>query len=83
MNPFTGKLEIITDPGLSGTGTYHWFVIPNPSGTDGLALITMDGMDTPEVEARDAWPNFGMEWRVQWPLAAAFMRASWYRTQGA
>ena len=82
-NPFAGKLEVIADPGLSGSGTYHWFVLPAPAGTDGLALITLEDMPTPKVESRDAWPNFGMTWRVQWPLAAAFVRPSWYRTQGA
>lgn len=82
-NPFAGALKVIADPGLSGSGTYHWFVLPDPASTDGLALITMDGMETPRVETRDAWPDFGMTWRVQWPLAAAFVRPSWYRTQGA
>lgn len=66
-----------------GTGTYYWFVAPDPGAADGLALVTLDGMATPQVEVRDAWPNFGMTWRVQWPLAAAFVRSSWYRTQGA
>ncbi|MDO8984258.1 Mu-like prophage major head subunit gpT family protein [Cypionkella sp.] len=82
-NPFAGNLQVVSDPGLAGTATYHWYVLPNPATTDGLALITMEGMDSPQVEARDAWPDFGMTWRVQWPLAAAFIRSSWYRTQGA
>lgn len=82
-NPFAGALRVVADPGLPGTGTYHWYVLPDPASTDGLALITMDGLDTPRVEMRDAWPDFGMVWRVQWPLAAAFVRPSWYRTQGA
>lgn len=82
-NPFAGKLEVIADPGLPGTSTYHWYVVPNPGSTDGLALVLLDDMPSPRVETRDAWPNFGMEWRVNWPLSAAFVRASWYRTQGA
>lgn len=83
-NPFPQtSLRIVVDPGLSGTGTYYWFVAPDPGAADGLALVTLDGMATPQVEVRDAWPNFGMTWRVQWPLAAAFVRSSWYRTQGA
>lgn len=82
-NPFSGKLEVIADPGLPGTSTYHWYVVPNPGSTDGLALVMLDDMPSPRVETRDAWPNFGMEWRVNWPLAAAFVRSSWYRTQGA
>lgn len=82
-NPFAGNLRVVADPGLAGTATYYWYVLPDPASTDGLALITMDGMESPQVEARDAWPDFGMTWRVQWPLAAAFVRSSWYRTQGA
>ncbi|GLS88268.1 hypothetical protein GCM10010873_32420 [Cypionkella aquatica] len=56
---------------------------PDPATTYGLALIATGGMDSPQVDARDSWPDFGMTWRVQWPLAASFNRSSWYRTQGA
>lgn len=82
VNPFAGQLRVLSDPGLPGTGTYHWYLVPDPAATDGLALITLDDMPTPQVEVRDNWPNFGMTWRVQWPLTAAFVRPSWYRTAG-
>ncbi|ULB09557.1 hypothetical protein ORIO_06415 [Cereibacter azotoformans] len=81
VNPFARKLRIVADPGLPATGTHYWYVLPDPAGTDGLAMIVLDDMVTPRVESRDAWPNFGMEWRVQWPLAASFVRPSWFRTK--
>jgi hypothetical protein len=82
VNPFSGRLRVVSDPGLVGTGAGgHWYVLPDPAGTDGLALIMLDDMMAPVIEAQPSWQSFGWEWRAQWPMAAAWVRPSWFRTQ--
>ncbi len=83
VNPFAGRLRVIADPGLPATGTDHWYLLGDPTRFDGLALIMLDDMMAPEIEARPAWPGFGWEWRAQWPMAAAWVRPSWFRTRRA
>lgn len=82
VNPFTGRLRVVSGPALAGTGAAgHWYVLGDPAGVDGLALIVLDDMPAPRIEARESWTQFGMEWRIQWPMAAAWVRRSWFRTQ--
>ena len=80
-NPFMGQLRVISDPGLPGNSGAHWFVLGDPSRFDGLALILMDDMPSPQIEAQPSWTSFGYEWRAQWPMAVSWVRPSWYRTE--
>ena len=80
-NPFSGKLEIIVEPGLEDPAA--WYLIGNPSQYEGLTWATLDGMDSPRVESRAGWDTLGMEFRVTWALDAAFTEtATWYRNPG-
>ena len=68
VNPFSGRVTEISDPGLTGDA---WYMLGAPSRYDGLALILMDDMQTPMIEAQSSWTSFGMEWRAQWPMACS------------
>lgn len=82
VNPFSGQLELIVEPGL--TSATAWYVIANPNTYEGLTWATLDGMDAPRVESKPGWNTLGMEFRVVWALDAAFTEhATWYRNPGA
>lgn len=82
VNPFTGQLELIVEPGL--TDPAAWYVIANPSTYEGLVWATLEGMEGPRVESKPGWEHLGFEFRVVWALDAAFTEhATWYRNPGA
>ncbi|MFD1193350.1 Mu-like prophage major head subunit gpT family protein [Seohaeicola saemankumensis] len=82
VNPFSGTLEIIVEPGLSDDAA--WYLIGNPARHDGLAHAFLDGQRTPRVESRAGWNTLGMEFRLTWALDAKFIEtATWFRNPGA
>lgn len=82
VNPFSGTLELIVEPGL--TSETAWYLIGNPATTDGLAYSFLDGQKAPKVESKQGWNTLGIEFRLVWALDARFVSyASWYRNPGA
>ena len=82
VNPFSGTLELIVEPGL--TSATAWYLIGNPATTDGLAYAFLDGQKAPKVESKPGWNTLGIEFRLVWALDARFVSyASWYRNPGA
>lgn len=80
VNPFSNKLEIVCEAGLPSTA---WYVAADPKRADGLAVSFLDGNRAPAVEMRDAWERLGLEFRVVWAVAAAFVQPkTWYRNPG-
>lgn len=81
VNPFSGTLELIVEPGLtSATG---WYLIGNPALHDGLAHAFLDGQSSPRIETRAGWNTLGMEFRLTWAVDAKFIgTASWHRNAG-
>lgn len=82
VNPFSGKLELIVEPGL--TSQTAWYMIGDPSKVDGLAYSFLDGQKTPKIESKPGWNTLGIEMRLVWALDARFVSyASWYQNPGA
>lgn len=82
VNPFSGGLEIIVEPGLSSETA--WYLIGNPAMYDGLVWATLEGFDAPRVESKPGWETLGFDFRVTWALDAAFTEtATWYKNAGA
>ena len=75
-NPFARRIRVMSDPELPAGA---WYALPSPAAYDGLALITMDDMPTPRIESREAWNTFATEWRLQWPMAASWLKPVWFR----
>jgi hypothetical protein len=82
VNPFSGSLQVIVEPGLtSATG---WYLVADPSRYDGLAHAFLDGQRSPRVETRAGWNTLGTEMRLVWALDAKFIEtATWFRNAGA
>lgn len=81
VNPFSQKLEVIVEPGL--TDPFAWYLIADPSRHDGLAYAFLDGQSAPDVRSKESWDRLGMEFRLVWPLDARFVsHSSWYKNPG-
>jgi len=82
VNPFSGKLRLIVEPGL--TSATAWYLCADPGRFDGLAYAFLEGRGAPRVESRPAWSTLGIEMRLTWALDAKFVEtATWYRNPGA
>ena len=81
VNPFSGKLELIVEPGL--TSTTGWYLVADPADYEGLAIATLEGLEAPSIQTRPAWNTIGLEMRVVWALDARFVEtATWYFNAG-
>lgn len=82
VNPFGGKLELLVEPGLaSDTG---WYVLADPSKTDGHVHTFLDGRSKPRVETRPGWKTLSTEMRIVWHLGASFIQPrAWFHNPGA
>ena len=82
VNPFSGKLDLIVEPGL--TSSTGWYLIGDPATYEGLAVATLEGLEQPSIQTRDAWTSIGQEMRLVWALDARFVEtATWYFNAGA
>lgn len=82
VNPFSGKLELIVEPGL--TSTTGWYLIGDPAAYEGLTVATLEGLEGPSIQTRPAWNTLGLEMRLVWALDARFVEtATWYFNPGA
>jgi|GEM_PF-2042323 len=82
VNPFSGTLEVIVEVGL--TDPDAWYLIGDPSKTDGLAHSFLDDLRTPRVETKPGWETLGTDFRLVWALDARFVSyASWFKNPGA
>jgi ATP-dependent protease ClpP protease subunit len=82
VNPFPGVLEVVTEPGL--TAANAWYLVASPDLADGLTVAYLNGQNAPLIESREAWETLGTEFRMLWPMGAAFHEyASWFRNAGA
>ena len=82
VNPFAESLEIIVEPGL--TNLTAWYLVGNPAFVEGLTIAYLNGQKSPVVETMEGWKTLGTEFRMVWPIGAAFHEfASWFRNPGA
>lgn len=82
VNPFSGKLEVIVEAGL--TDPKAWYLIADPAKHDGHAHAFLEGRSAPSVESREGWNNLGLEFRLVWALDARFVSySSWFKNPGA
>jgi hypothetical protein len=82
VNPFSGKLEVIVEAGL--TDPKAWYLIADPAKHDGHAHSFLEGRNAPSVETREGWNNLGLEFRLVWALDARFVSySSWFKNPGA
>ena len=82
VNPFSGRLEVVAEPGL--TNTTAWYVVGDPAQVDGRVMAYLSGQQGPRVDSQAGWGTLGMEFRLVWSIGAAFHAfQGWYRNPGA
>lgn len=81
VNPFSTRLEVVTEAGLSNVNA--WYLAADPMLVDGLTFAYLSGQRNPVVEAKDGWETLGMEMRLVWAIGAALHGyQGWYRNPG-
>jgi hypothetical protein len=60
-NPFSGKLELLVEPRLSGNA---WRVFADPAQADVISYAYLGGRRAPMLETREGWNVLGVEFRA-------------------
>lgn len=60
-NVFSGRLQLLVEPRLTGTG---WFTFADPARLPCLWLAYLAGAQGPQIQRSEAWDTLGMRFRV-------------------
>lgn len=66
-NPFSGRLEVLSDANLSGNA---WYLIGDPSRTPALIYGSLEGEVGPRIETRQGFEIEGVEMKVAFDYVA-------------
>jgi hypothetical protein len=81
VNPFSGKLELVVEPRLTGN---RWYVAAAPAEIDGLEWAYLSGEEGPQVETKAGFEVEGVQIKVRLDFGAGFVdHRSWYSNPGA
>lgn len=79
VNPFQGKLEVITDPRISDA----WYVISDPAEIDGLEYAYLEGAVGPQITSEVGFDTDGIRFRVRLDYGAGFVDwRGWHKNAG-
>lgn len=68
VNPFAGKLQVISDPRL--TDPYEWYLAASPDQIAWLEYAYLEGEEGPQVESRIGFDIDGVEFKCRLDFAA-------------
>lgn len=60
-NPFSGRLELLVEPRLTGT---RWYLFADPAGAPVLEYAHLQSAPGPQFSMREGWEVLGAEFRV-------------------
>ena len=79
-NPLARRFEVVVEPGITDA---RWFVAAAPTQAIGLAHSFLLGQAAPRIETKLGWGTLNTEWRLHWPLGAAFLEPrAWIMNEG-
>ncbi len=70
VNPFAGKLQVISEPRLSDNSTTAWYLAASPSQIDIIEYALLEGETGPVVESRIGFDIDGVEIKCRHDFAA-------------
>ena len=81
VNPFTGRLELLVEPRLSGN---PWYTFADPAAMPVLEYAYLSSAPGPQMTSREGWDVLGMEFRVVLDFGAGVVdHRGAYRNAGA
>jgi hypothetical protein len=84
VNPFAGRLTVISEPRLDAASGVSWYMAADPSQIDILLHGVLEGQEGPVIETRVGFDVDGIEIKAR--LDCAFKAADWrglYKNAGA
>lgn len=81
VNPFSGTLQLIVEPRITGNA---WYVFGDKANAPVLEMAYLAGASGPQILSRDGWNTLGREYRVTLDLGVG--ATDWrgaYRNAGA
>jgi phage major head subunit gpT-like protein len=70
VNPFAGRLQVISEPRLDAASTSAWYLASNPANIDMIEFGYLDGAEGPQLETRMGFEVDGMEIKCRLDFAA-------------
>ena len=70
VNPFSGRLDVITEPRLDANSLISWYLAASTEQTDIVVYGFLDGEDGPVVESRVGFDVDGLEIKCRHDVAA-------------
>jgi len=84
VNPFAGRLEVISEPRLSGNSTTAWYLACDPAQIDMIEYGFLEGEEGPMVESRVGFDVDGLEIKCREDFAAKVIdHRGFYKNAGA
>ncbi|KKL79886.1 hypothetical protein LCGC14_2010350 [marine sediment metagenome] len=84
VNPFGGRLQIVTDARLDAKSATRWYIAADPAQIDGLEFAFLEGEPGPQIESQQGFRIDGVEIKVRLDFGAGFVdHRSWYMNAGA
>lgn len=65
INPFAGRLQVISEPRLDADDANAWYLFADPNMIDTLEYAYLQGEEGPQIETRDGFEVDGLEVKVR------------------
>lgn len=65
VNPFTGRLTVVTDPRLDASSQTAWYLLADPSLAPVIEFSYLEEAPGPQVDFRTGFEVDGIEWRCR------------------
>lgn len=65
INPFAGRLQVISEPRLDANSTTAWYLIASPNSIDTIAYAYLQGEEGPQISTDEGFDVDGMKVKVR------------------
>ncbi len=81
VNPFSGRLELVTNPFM--TSDQAWYLAAAPELIAGLEFAYLEGAEGPQIDSRAGFDVDGVEIKIRLDFGAGWIdHRGWYRNDG-